>query len=189
MWRHFNHVFTEIFVPSLLFISIGAIILILLTKVFSKPSVKGWHVLIFAFSLLGGVIGIFVGASQTPVIGTVLPAILTFITGLLAYLFGKETLIEWRPVIPVCIISLLIMSLFGSFMGSQVRLDFEETLKSYNRWLLHYEKVGLPVAKEGYMKILNGDRLSPNDFDPLIKLQLEKANKPNSADAKSRAAD
>ena len=179
MWHHFNHVFTEIFVPSVLFISVGATILILFTGFISKPTVKGWPLLIFAFSLLGGVIGIFVGMSQTPVIGTVLHAVLTFITGLLAYLFSKESLIEWRPVIPVCIVALLITSLFGSFMGSQVRLDFEQSAKSYERWLLHYEKVGLPVAKEGYMKILNGAKLSPNDFDPLIRLEMEEANKTN----------
>ena len=145
----------------MLFISVGAAILIIFTKCTSKPAVKGWQVSIFAFSLLGGVIGIFVGASQTPVIGTVLPAVLTFITGLLAYLFGKESMMEWRPVIPVCIISLLITSLFGSFMGSQIRLDFEESEKSYEHWLLHYEKVGLPVAKEAYMKRLNGAKFSP----------------------------
>jgi hypothetical protein len=117
--------------------------------------------------------GIFVGASQTPVIGTVLPAVLTFITGLLAYLFSKENLVDWRPVIPNCIVALLLTVLFGAFMGSQIRLDYEETEKGYERWLLHYEKIGLPVAKEGYLKILNGEKLSPQDFDPLLRLKNE----------------
>jgi FtsH-binding integral membrane protein len=176
MWQHFSHVLFNIFIPSILFISIAAVILISIARLMSKPSLKGWQLLIFAFSLLGGVIGIFVGMSQTPVIGTVLPALLAFITGFLTYLFSKETLKEWRSIIPVCIISLLITSLFGSFMASQVRLDFELNTREYQRFLLHYEKVRLPVAKEGYLKILNGAELSPADFDPLIQLQEEKAN-------------
>jgi len=181
MQDHLLVVLNDVFLPSLLFIGIGALILVLVAYFVSKPTAKGWPLLILAFSFLGGVVGIFVGMSKTPVMGTVLPAVLTFITGLLAYLFGKENLAEWRPVIPNCIIAMMATVLFGSLMGSQVRGDYQQSEKEYKEWLLHYENVGLPVAKEAYLKIINGEGedLDPCDFDPLIQLQQQKEQEKN----------
>ena len=174
MWSHFYYVILNIFLPSMTFMIVISTFCICLASIVSKPTVKGWQLLIVSFCLLGGVIGIFVGNSLTPVIGTVLPAVLTFITGLLAYLFGKDNLEEWRPVIPNCIISLLLSVLIGSFMGAQIRLDYEESEKEYERWILHYKNVSLPVAKEGYLKILKKEELEPVDFDPMVQRQLKK---------------
>lgn len=171
MWQHLLIVLWQYFLPTILFTSIGALLVIMLVQIVYKPIVKGWQPVIFSFSLLGGIIGLFVGASKTPVIGTVLPAILTFVAALLAYLFGKENLRDWRPVLPFCIIAVLLTALYGSLMGTSVRKDFEDSEKRYKEWILHYEKVGLEVAKEGYLRILNGEKLSPEQFDPLIRQQ------------------
>ena len=103
--------------------------------------------MIFAFSLLGGVIGIFVGTSMTSVIGTVLPALLTFLTALLAYLFGLERLAEWRPVIPLCIIVLLMTCLYGTFVGTSVKAEHVKSEREYKEKLLYYEKVYLEIRE------------------------------------------
>ena len=107
--------------------------------------------------------------------GTVLPAVITFITGLLTYLFGKDSLAEWRPVIPVCVIALLITALFGSLLGAQTRLDSDESEKEYKEWLLYQEHVAFPVAKAGHLKNLDARKLAPNEkipetrFDPMFQ--------------------
>ena len=100
MWPHLLNILWHIVLPTILFTSIAALMVIATIILFIKPQVKKWPPVIFAFSLLGGLVGIFVGASQEPTTGTVLPAILTFITALLAYLFGKEQLKDWRGILP-----------------------------------------------------------------------------------------
>jgi len=80
------------------------------------------------FSLLGITIGFFSGNSRTPVIGDVLPAILTFITALLGYFVNKKDGgIIWRSSMPVGLAALLVSTLSGVLIGSQMRIDREYT--------------------------------------------------------------
>jgi hypothetical protein len=155
----------------LLFTSIGAIIIIVIIRYCTKPKIKGWQSVIYAFALLGGLVGILVGASKTPVVGTILPAILTFVTALLAYLFGKENLAQWRPVIPFCIIVMLITALYGSFMGSSMRKQHDDAEREYKEWLSHYEKVELEVAKNAYLRALKGEDINPVIWDTYLQRQ------------------
>ena len=66
---------------------------------------------------------------------------------------------------------MMLTALYGAFMGTSIRGDFEEKEKEYQHWLLHYEKVVLEVAKAGHLRILNGEKLNPADFDPLFQQQ------------------
>jgi hypothetical protein len=97
---------------------------------------------------MGGVAGFSAGLSRVPVVGTVIPAMLTLVSGFLGYLFGKEHLKEWRLVIPFCILIFTFNSLIGLFIGSQMRGKSEDYERQYNEWLLHYEKVDLEADKK-----------------------------------------
>lgn len=112
--------------------------------------------LILMFASLGGTLGIFVGASQTPVVGDLLPALLTFVSGLLAYVVTKKDspVSGWRRAMPFCIVALLFAALTTSFLGSSIRGDKEERDKRYNEWLLEFEKVDLEVDKARLIKLV-----------------------------------
>lgn len=104
--------------------------------------------LIGAFTCLGLVIGILTGASRTPVVGSLLPALLTLLGALLAYMFGKESLLTWRPTVPYCLIALMLSALYGIFMGGSIREASQEGADANHAEALYYEKVDLEIAKQ-----------------------------------------
>jgi hypothetical protein len=124
----------------------------ILCSVFSNHSLRVTFPIVAAFGLLGGITGYSVGASRVPVLGLVLPAMLTLCSAVLGYLFSKEQLKTWRLVIPFCIIVLSINSYIGLFIGSEMRGKFEEYDKKYAEWLLYYEKVELEKEKKEALK-------------------------------------
>ena len=106
---------------------------------------KGW--LIVGFVALGAMVGITAGASKTPVLGTFLPAFLTFISGILGYLFSKESLSEWRKVIPFCMAGMLSASVLNAFVGTAIKGEYLKFEREYEIWLLE-KKNSLEVQKE-----------------------------------------
>jgi len=106
---------------------------------------KGW--LIVGFVALGAMVGITTGASKTPVLGTFLPAFLTFISGILGYLFSKESLSDWRKVIPFCMAGMLSASVLNAFVGTAIKGEYLKFDREYEVWLLE-KKNSLQVQKE-----------------------------------------
>ena len=78
------------------------------------------------FALLGMTFGFLSGNSRDPVIGDVLPSIITFITALVGYFISREkTSTIWRKCMPVGLAAMLIAILTGVVIGSQMRRDLE----------------------------------------------------------------
>lgn len=141
-------IFTQgIFPVSLPFIIICTVVSFF-CSLFSKHSMRVTLPIILAFGFIGGVAGYSAGVSRVPVVGTVIPAMLTLVGGVLGYLFGKDNIKEWRFVIPFCIVILTFNTFTGLFIGSQMRGKFEEYERQYNEWLLKYEKVELENEKK-----------------------------------------
>lgn len=134
------------FLPAITPFLVVCVCFSLCSSLFSRVSVRITLPLVLAFGLLGGVTGFAVGVSRVPVVGVVLPAMLTFTTGLLGYVFSKEKS-NLKYVIPFCLIVVYTNSLLGLFIGSQLRGKHEEYERQYTEWLLHYEKVTLEVEK------------------------------------------
>jgi hypothetical protein len=105
-----------------------------------------------AFGSLGGLLGYSAGASQQSIIGTVLPTLLTLITLLLGYIFSKESLPHLKPLIPFCLLVLILNSFFCLFLGGRVKRQNEDFEREYNKRLLYYEKVELEVEKAKQLK-------------------------------------
>ena len=120
-----------------------------------KVKVKGFGVATLSAALLGLVVGMFSGASTTPVMGDVLPALLTFITALLAYLFAKDALKEYRDAIPPALINLLLAAVISAFLGSAIRADKEDYERRYNHWALEQEKVDFEIKRLQACKALD----------------------------------
>lgn len=78
------------------------------------------------FALLGMTFGFLSGNSRDPVIGDVLPSIITFITALTGYLISREkTSTIWRKCMPIGLAAMLVAILSGVVIGSQMRRDLE----------------------------------------------------------------
>lgn len=150
-------VLLDVFLPALVVVAVITLLVRLPPMLSRKQSLApGSTGLIAAFACLGLVIGILTGASMTPVVGSLLPALLTLLGALLAYMFGKESLAVWRPAIPYCLIALMLSALYGIFMGGTIRDTWQRNADIQHAADLYYEKVDLEVAKQ-----IRLDRLKP----------------------------
>ena len=115
---------------------------------------SGYWIYILAFALLGTVTGIAAGNSREPAISAVLPALLALVTALCGYAFTVEGLKTLRPVIPFCILALMLSSIYGLAFGATLRSKNDKYAKDYNQWLLHYQTVELEIEKAQKFKEL-----------------------------------
>lgn len=150
-------VLLDVFLPALVVVAVITLLVRLPAMLSKEQSLApGSTGLIAAFACLGLVIGILTGASMTPVVGSLLPALLTLLGALLAYMFGKESLAVWRPAIPYCLIALMLSALYGIFMGGTIRGTEQRNADTQHAADLYYEKVDLEVARQ-----IGLDRLKP----------------------------
>ncbi len=124
------------FFPWFVSILVITFILFIPYKIVSKKAKNEQVFFLLGFAYLGGMLGITTGSSETPVLGTLLPALLTFITGLLAYLFNHEKTAEFKPLIPLSLICLMVSSVFSVFVGTTIRSQAIEYDRDYEEWLL-----------------------------------------------------
>ena len=73
------------------------------------------------FGGLGAFIGLLAGLSETPVVGVVLPAVLTFMGGVTAYLFATQK--ESRAMTGSLLLSFSILLIVGVYLGANLRLS------------------------------------------------------------------
>jgi hypothetical protein len=124
----------------------------------SRKTPRGTIALITAFAAVGVTTGFAAGNSREPAVSAMLPAMLALTSGLLGYLFSKDSLADWRPVIPFCVTVVAIGGLLGLGFGATARRKGEATEQEYARWLLKYEHVDLENKKAEYLAILEKDK-------------------------------
>jgi len=83
---------------------------------------------ILAFSMVGMVTGYLAGFSRAPALGTVLPAVLSLIGGLVVYLIGKNA--ESRFIVSISMFVFSLTLLMGAEWGAVMRATAEEIEKS-----------------------------------------------------------
>jgi energy-coupling factor transporter transmembrane protein EcfT len=100
-----------------------------------------------AFCFLGLVIGLFTGNSKSPVVASLLPVLVTFISGLVAYLAARDTLQAWRKQIPLLLVGFLATTVLSTFYGSYLRGKDQEHENNVRKQMLFYERVQLEYEK------------------------------------------
>lgn len=135
------------FLPVAVAVTLVTLPVYLLARFISKLNAHGQLIFLMAFGSLGALLGYSAGASKQSIIGTVLPTLLTLITLMLGYIFSKETLPHLQPIIPYCLLVLILNSFFCLILGGRVKRQNEEFEREYNRRLLWYERVELEVEK------------------------------------------
>jgi hypothetical protein len=153
-WHHLWNVFLAVILP-LAVILLAVWVPTLVVGRVRGIRAKGFGVASLAGGLLGVVVGIFSGASTTPVVGDVLPALLTFVSAVLAYLFAKDALREYRDAIPAALINLLVTAVIAAFFGTAIRADKEDFERKYKHWALEQEKVDFEIKRLQACKVLD----------------------------------
>lgn len=67
------------------------------------------------FSAFGATIGLFVGASKSDIVSSLLPPIITLISGYLAYLGSRDLPVKIKALLPGGVFALLVSLLYSAF--------------------------------------------------------------------------
>lgn len=81
-------------------------------------------VILALFSIFGGLVGFFTGASREPVVGTVLPVIISTVVTYIGYLASKQLNEEQKKLVPFCVIVFLLATWIATLYGMSLRLDW-----------------------------------------------------------------
>ena len=106
------------------------------------------YTLLSSFVLVGLVPGIVAGYSQQAIAGTFLTATVGVITSLIAFGFAKDSLEEWRPLMPFLIIATLFGALVGFSTGGVSKskwLEYDQAIAQRNAEM---EKIFVPMEFE-----------------------------------------
>jgi len=132
------------------------------------------YFLMLGFSFIGMTLGLLTGLSVNPVVHAVIPALLTFLTGITAYLFIKK---DFDPANRrMAVTSLVFITLFlvyGLEVGSKIRAMselenrrieqiYQKDLEKYKYELKAYE-LELKLEYQRKLKIIESDSLSNDD--------------------------
>jgi hypothetical protein len=85
---------------------------------------RDWFLAILAFAMLGLVTGTLAGFSREPVVGAVLPAVLSLVGGLAIYLIGAQR--ADRSLVGLSVIALAFDLFVGATWGAVLRNSDEE---------------------------------------------------------------
>lgn len=69
----------------------------------------------YSFAAFGTTIGLFMGASRTEIVASVLPPVITLVSAYLAYSHTREMPLEFQRVLPGAVLSLLFSLVFSAF--------------------------------------------------------------------------
>ncbi len=77
----------------------------------------------------------------------------------MGYLFTKDSLAKWRPVIPFCVIGMMMASVVNMFAGTSLAEFSRIYDRKYDVWLLE-RKMKIEVQKETMLAIIRaGNRM------------------------------
>jgi hypothetical protein len=103
---------------------------------------------VVAFAALGGMVGIFLGASRVAVVGAVLPALITLAATYLAYLFTREQKIIDRQIIPACLLAVIFNASAGAFYGASVRNIDRQNSRNWEKHMIEFKQIQFPINKK-----------------------------------------
>lgn len=129
--------------------TVAAILLSILVGVIAAFASKKsfWEALVFVmpFGWLGTVSGLIAGSTKEAIVGALLTGMLTIVGAMLSYTFSRESLVQWRTLLPFAVILLSVGVLGGLSIGQYDRTADEKFDRDYAEWLMLHEKVDLPA--------------------------------------------
>lgn len=96
-------------------------VLFLVSPHLRRSKIIGRFEILVGFALLGLVFGFSTGNSREPAVSALLTVVLSVITLLLGFVFGKDQWAIARVLAPYCLIVLLIATFYGLILGARNR--------------------------------------------------------------------
>lgn len=150
----------ELALPLFIAVTVVSAAAAISLKLSTKAAVAAFVPFLFAFAFVGGVPGMIAGSSQEPIVGGVLTGLLGIISALLAYLFGKESLQEWRPIIPFAMMSMIVSAMIGLTVGSIYKAKMTDYEREYTEYKSELENLYFPVERERRLMALRQESAS-----------------------------
>lgn len=120
-------ILTTVLGPQLLFGSLLSLVFTFIKPKAFETYTQKFFVL-FLFSVFGAVVGFLTGASREPVVGTVLPILITTVVTYISYLTTKTITEKYLKILPYCILVLLISALLSALFGMNFRMELEKLI-------------------------------------------------------------
>lgn len=141
--------FVVLVVPVFIWTSLLTLIMVRVAKWLDvELSATLVTVFVMSFSLIGSVSGSIAGATLESIVGAVLAAVLGLVSSLLTYLFGKEELRAWRPLIPLALIALLSSTLMGLVIGGSRKTQSLRERAAAEQAKFEFENADVPALRE-----------------------------------------
>jgi hypothetical protein len=144
LWVTYGQPISGLLLPTLVATVVMSLAGAWLAAAASGRSFKESVLYVSPFVWLGGVIGLIAGASQEPIVGGFVTGILAAVTGLFSYIFAKDAVAKWRPVLSVAAVFLCFSAVLGLSLGRIHKAQWDEYQRAHAIWLLDHEKVRIP---------------------------------------------
>lgn len=118
-----TYVWATLIIQIVVAVVTSAGLLLLARRQGSKLSALDLYVAILALAFVGIIAGYMTGLSRTPVVGAILPAILSVIGGLVLFIVTRDAAPGFRALTAAGTIALMLNLLIGTLWGSLSRED------------------------------------------------------------------
>ncbi|HTE01632.1 MAG TPA: hypothetical protein VK668_20230 [Mucilaginibacter sp.] len=174
----FKYAFSDYFWLYLLAIAFWSIVFAIIhvcNKSILKNNLYYFLLLAISFSFLGLTIGILIGLSESPVIGLIIPALLTFFGGFIiyAFVFAAKKSVQDGYVLLIILLCVSFFLMLGSDYGGRIRCEYDAQETEYK----YYQKKDFELFKHN-LSLQNGptegpvaiaDTSTKNLFNTIIK--------------------
>jgi hypothetical protein len=114
--------------------AVAATMVSLISFLFSRNKLISFAFIVFSFSVLGFVTGSIMSDSQEPAVTAVLPATLTLLGGLGAYIIGfthaaKQSVTS--SIVFCFAVALFVGSIYGSWIRDDIKFSYEDNEKYF----------------------------------------------------------
>ena len=145
----------QIFVPILIVTGLwGGFATLAAARIVNKKiHTEGFRAMILGFACFGATAGMISGVCRDSIVGLFLTGLLSVFSAMLSYLFTKESLKEWRPYVPYALVALSFSAISGLSCGGYHKAQWEQFDRDYEKAMLEYKQVTLPVQREWLEKV------------------------------------
>ena len=105
----------EVLLPVFFFSAVTVILLSCAYKRYAQCEFWKSSIVFLVFSTFGITIGMFMGASKSDIVSSLLPPVITLVSGYLAYLGSKELPEQIKVLIPGGVFALLVSLLYAAY--------------------------------------------------------------------------
>jgi 4-amino-4-deoxy-L-arabinose transferase-like glycosyltransferase len=117
-----------------------------------RKAVAAGYGTVLALALLGVLLGFFTGNSRSATVQALLPALLTFIAGMAAYLASKEALASWKSIVPSGLVAMLLGVVLSVSHGLALKRLAVLEERDFEQRKIEFEKVQLEVKRQLMLK-------------------------------------